>query len=165
MSQPTGAAGANATPAFDVARLAAVIPPLRRTLLSAAREREELPDIPDAQIEIIRALPSGVVLSPGELASTLDLNKSTVSNLLAAMERADLIVRRPRADDRRHVEVMASARALSLFDRFDAASAALVQDALTALSREELTALNDALPVLERLRDALVKIRHTEETQ
>lgn len=152
-------------PALDVARLAAVIPPLRRTLLSAAREREELPDIPDAQIEIIRALPSGVVLSPGELASMLDLNKSTVSNLLAAMERADLIVRRPRADDRRHVEVMASARALGLFNRFDAASASLVRDALTALSTDELTALNDALPVLERLRDALVEIRHTEETR
>jgi len=63
---------------FDAARLAAVISPLRRALLAAAREQEGLPDIPDAQIEIIRALPRGTVAAPGELAETLGLGRSTI---------------------------------------------------------------------------------------
>ena len=48
--------------ALDPARLAAVISPLRRDLLAGARAAEHLPDIPDAQIEVIRALPRGVVV-------------------------------------------------------------------------------------------------------
>jgi DNA-binding MarR family transcriptional regulator len=144
---------------FDAARLAAVISPLRRALLAAAREREALPDIPDAQIEVIRALPRGTVTSPSDLARSLGLNRSTISNLLAAMERSGLVARRPRADDRRHVEVVASADALGYFERFDAASAAIVSRAASALTPAELAALDAAVPVLERLRDVLVEQR------
>ena len=146
---------------FDAARLTAAVSPLRRALLAAAREREGLPDIPDAQIEILRALPRGTIAAPGELAATLGLGRSTVSNLLAAMERAGLVTRTPRTDDRRGVAVAASPRALSYFDRFDAASAEIVRDAATHLSADELSALAGAVPALERLRDVLVTRRRT----
>ena len=53
---------------LDASRLASVISPLRRVLLASARAAEHLPEIPDAQVEVIRALPRGVVSSPGELA-------------------------------------------------------------------------------------------------
>jgi len=145
---------------FDAARLAAVISPLRRALLAAARAQEDLPDIPDAQIEIIRALPRGVVAAPGELAETLGLGRSTISNLLAAMERSGLIARRPRSDDRRGVEVVASAAALGYFDRFDRASEAIVTDAAASLSADDLAALAAAVPALEKLRDVLVDRQH-----
>lgn len=141
---------------FDATRLAAVISPLRRALLAATREREGLPDIPDAQIEVIRALPRGTMSSPSGLADQLGLGRSTVSNLLASMERAGLIARRARSDDRRAVDVVASAEALGYFDRFDAASAAIVADAAASLSPEDQAALDAAIPALERLRDALV---------
>jgi DNA-binding MarR family transcriptional regulator len=144
---------------FDAARLAAVVSPLRRALLAAAREREALPDIPDAQVEVIRALPHGTVSSPSELARSLGLNRSTVSNLLAAMERSGLIARRARADDRRQVDVVASAQALGYFERFDAAGADIVSAAASALTPSELAALGAAVPVLERLRDLLVEQR------
>lgn len=144
---------------FDGTRLTAVISPLRRTLLAAAREREGLPDIPDAQIEILRALPRGTVSSPGELASSLGLGRSTVSNLLAAMERAGLITRRTRTDDGRRVDVAASGAALEYFDRFDAASEAIMADVSAALTADQLAALEQAVPVLEHLRDALVALR------
>ncbi|WP_394551744.1 MarR family winged helix-turn-helix transcriptional regulator [Agromyces sp. MMS24-JH15] len=144
---------------FDAGRLAAVISPLRRTLLAAAREREGLPDLPDAQIEVIRALPRGTVASPGQLAERLGLGRSTVSNLLAAMERRGLVARRTSTDDRRHVEVVASAVALGHFDRFDEASAAILADAAAALAPEDLDALAAAIPALERLRDHLVHLR------
>jgi DNA-binding MarR family transcriptional regulator len=136
-----------------------VISPLRRTLLAAARAAEQLPEIPDAQIEIIRALPRGTVAAPGELAQRLGLSRSTVSNLLRAMETNGLIARRQRTDDRRQVAVLASARALDLFDRFDRASAELVAMAAATLSNKDNEALAAALPALQRLRDALRQIR------
>lgn len=148
---------------LEAGRLAAVISPLRRALLAAAREREDLPDIPDAQIEVIRALPRGTVSSPSGLANALGLGRSTVSNLLAAMERSGLISRRPRTDDRRQVDVLASADALDYFGRFDQASAAIVAEAAASLSPEERTALEAAVPALERLCDALVARRRPQQ--
>ncbi|MEV6345325.1 helix-turn-helix domain-containing protein [Actinoplanes sp. NPDC051851] len=142
---------------LDPARLAAVISPLRRTLLGAARAAEHLPEIPDAQIEILRALPRGVVSAPGELARRLGLGRSTVSNLLTVMETSGLIERRPAPGDRRHVEVLATATALDLFDRFDLASGVLVARAVAALDIEDRAALAAAVPALERLREALQK--------
>jgi DNA-binding MarR family transcriptional regulator len=144
---------------FDPARLASVISPLRRTLLAAARAAEQLPEVPDAQIEIIRALPRGSAATPGELAHRLGLSRPTVSNLLRAMESAGLITRTPRAGDRRQVQVAASARALDLFERFDRAGAALVADAAATLRAADRQALAAALPALERLRDAITAQR------
>ncbi|MGZ0712649.1 MarR family winged helix-turn-helix transcriptional regulator (plasmid) [Coraliomargarita sp. W4R53] len=142
---------------LDAARLASIVSPLRRALLAAVRGREGLPDIPDAQIEVIRALPRGSVISPGGLADSLGLGRSTVSNLLAAMEKSGLVARQTRTDDRRQVDVVASARALGYFDRFDRASAEIVTEATASLDDGELEALAAALPALERLRDVLVE--------
>lgn len=140
---------------IDATRLTAVISPLRRALLSAARSAEHLPEIPDAQVEVIRALPAGAILSPGELASALGMNRSTISNLLAAMERADLVSRNRRDDDRRSIDVQATPRALDLFSRFDRASVALLDSAVSTLSSADQRALADVTPALERLLDAL----------
>jgi len=156
--EPSADAGESG-PVFDAGRLASLISPLRRALLTAARESEHLPDIPDAQIEIVRALPRGTVTSPSRLADALGLNRSTVSNLLAAMERSGLIARRTNSDDRRGVEILASATALAWFERFDAASAAIVSDAVGALDPAEIAALDAAIPALEHLRDALIERR------
>ena len=147
----------------DAARLAALISPLRRALLSSVREREQLPEIPDAQIEVIRLLPRGTIVSPSALADTLGLSRSAISNLLGAMERDRLIVRRPSATDRRQVEVIASPAALDYFDRYDAAAAAFVGHAAEALSADDRAAIDAALPALERLGDALSAARHGRE--
>ena len=144
---------------LDAARLASVISPLRRTLLAAARAAEHLPEIPDAQIEIIRALPRGTVASPGELAERLRLSRSTVSNLLTAMQANGLVERRPRPDSLRHVDVLATAKALDLFDRFDLASGNLVARAVATLPEGDRAALAAAVPALERLRDALTRTK------
>jgi len=147
---------------LDPARLAAVISPLRRVLLASARAVEHLPEIPDAQIEVIRLLPRGVVSSPGDLAERLGVSRSTVSNLLSAMESSGLVARRAAGHDRRRVEVLASARALALFERFDEASATLVAEAAASLSDVDRDALAAAIPALERLRDALAARRGAE---
>ncbi|MGI5218489.1 MarR family winged helix-turn-helix transcriptional regulator [Nocardia sp. CA-290969] len=150
---------------LDAARLAAVISPLRRTLLAAARAAEQLPEIPDAQIEVIRALPAGTVTTSGELARQLGLSRSTVSNLLTTMEAAGLIDRRPGSGDRRQVEIRTTARAHDLFTRFDLASSALVSAAAATLSDTDRAALAAALPALEQLRAALHDLRTPEDTE
>ncbi|SDL63191.1 MarR family winged helix-turn-helix transcriptional regulator [Microbacterium azadirachtae] len=139
-------------------RLAAVISPLRRTLLSAARERGSLPDIPDAQIEVVRALlpsPDGAERGPAELADALHLSRSTVSNLLRAMEADGLVERRRGAGDGRRVVVAASARAIDLFHRFDEAAGELLREALASLDPSDRSAVDAAVPALERLAEAL----------
>ncbi|MEV5646993.1 MarR family transcriptional regulator [Nocardia sp. NPDC052254] len=141
--------------AEDSARLAAVISPLRRTLLNATRAVEHLPEIPDAQIEIIRALPPGTAVTSGELAHHLGLSRPTVSNLLTTMEAAGLIERCPRPGDRRRVDILTTARARDLFARFDTASSTLMSGAVGTLDPADRAALTAALPALERLRDAL----------
>lgn len=146
-------------PDLDSRRLAAVISPLRRSLLALTRETEGLPDVPDSQVEVLRALPRGTVGTPGELARRLGLKKSTMSNLLTAMEAGGLVVRRPSTDDRRKVEVLASPRALSVFDRFDDASARHLDAAAATLTPEDRQALAEALPALDRLHGALARLR------
>ena len=157
MSAPAGPDGARAV---DVeGRLAAVISPLRRTLLTAARERGGLPDIPDAQIEVVRALlgPSGggAGHGPAELAQTLHLSRSTISNLLGAMEADGLVERRRADDDGRRVIVFASARATELFHRFDEAAGDILREALRILDPADRAAVVAAVPALEALADAV----------
>ncbi|MEV4776086.1 MarR family winged helix-turn-helix transcriptional regulator [Microbacterium sp. LWH12-1.2] len=141
--------------AFDAARLAAVISPLRRALLAATRAAARLPELPDAQIDVIRALPRGTARGPAEIAAQLRLSRPTVSNLLGTMEAARLVERTSDPSDGRRVLVQASDRALDLFARFDAASAAILTQASSMLNSGERAILADALPVLERLSVAL----------
>lgn len=136
---------------LDASRLAAVISPLRRALLAATRAEARLPELSDAQIDVIRALPRGMSRGPAEIADRLRLSRSTVSNLLGAMESDGLVERTPAPTDGRRVVVRASEAALDLFDRFDAANSALVAQAAAQLEPGERAALDAALPVLERL--------------
>ena len=137
------------------ARLGSLISPLRRSLLRVARSSEHLPEIPDAQIEVLRALPAGTERTSGELAEELGLSRPTISNLLRDMEGAGLVTRQAAADDRRRVLVAASARALDLLTRFDHASATVLADVLDRLGDADRRTLDDALGALERLRDAV----------
>ena len=142
----------------DVARLSGLISPLRRGLLRAARSAEHLPDLPDAQVEVLRALPDGTMRSPAAIAEELSLSRTTVSNLLRSMEAAGLVSREADPLDGRRVEVRASARAVSLLSRFDDASASFLAEAIAALPGDDRAALGAALPALERLRDEMQAI-------
>jgi len=144
---------------LDAARLAAVISPLRRALLAAVRADAGLPELPEAQIDVLRTLPRGTARGPAQIAARLRLSRPTVSNLLSSMEADALIERTSDPSDGRRVVVRASARALDLFDRFDAANSALVAKASEDLGDDDRAALAAALPVLERLCAALTATR------
>lgn len=150
-------------PRATAARLGSLISPLRRSLLRVARSAEHLPEIPDAQIEVLRALPVGTERTSGELAAELGLSRPTISNLLRDMEGAGLIARRAATEDRRRVLVAASARATDLLERFDRASASVLADVLDRLGDEDRRVLDDALGALERLRDAVEQVSRGDE--
>lgn len=144
-----GTDGSDAT--TQVARkLSDRIGPFRRALLRTSREVADLPDLPDAQVEVMRAL-TGSTTTPSALAARLGLARSTVSNLVSAMESVGLVERRLAAGDGRRTELRLTALAEERLAAYDEASTAVLVEALGRLAPEDRTALAAALPALEHL--------------
>ncbi|MDM7887949.1 MarR family transcriptional regulator [Curtobacterium sp. RHCJP20] len=131
-------------------RLSDRIGPFRRALLRTSREVADLPDIPDAQVEVMRALAAGTT-APSALAGRLGLARSTVSNLVSAMESAGLVERRLAAGDGRRTELRLTPLAEERLAAYDEASTTVLVEALDRLSPEDRAALAAALPALEHL--------------
>jgi DNA-binding MarR family transcriptional regulator len=140
----------------DIARqLGHELGPLRRAVSRATRAAEGLPDLPDNQIEVLRAVVANPGIGTSAIAARLQLARPTVSNLLATMKRAGLLeLTRPR-DDGRLVEVFATEAAVELLDHFDRVSAEIIAGALTELPADQVTALQEAMPALVRMNDVL----------
>lgn len=135
------------------AQLSALLGPLRRAVLRRTRVLEGLPDLPEAQIELLRLLVAHDGLAPGRAAVELKVAQSTVSNLVRTM--ADLVDRVPSAEDGRGAMLIATARAKELLARYDRASAAMLRDSLAKLSPDDRRALESAIPALQRLLSVL----------
>lgn len=136
--------------------LGGLLGPLRRAVLRSTRNAEGLPDLPEAQIELLRALaaaPDG--LSPGAAAARLRIAPSTVSNLVRAMSAARLVERLRPEHDQRTVVLTASDRALELLRRYDRASTAALTRVVEELPCADRASLESALPALHRLVEAL----------
>ncbi|MBT2411359.1 MULTISPECIES: MarR family winged helix-turn-helix transcriptional regulator [unclassified Streptomyces] len=136
--------------------LGGLLGPLRRAVLRATRNAEGLPDLPEAQIELLRALSSSPEgLSPGAAAARLRVAPSTVSNLVRTMSAAQLVERVRPAHDQRTVVLTASRQALELLDRYDRASTAALVRIVEEMPGSDRAALDRALPALDRLVHAL----------
>jgi DNA-binding MarR family transcriptional regulator len=129
--------------------------PLRRSLLRATRDVAQLPDIADSHIEVMRALAAEPSMSPGRLATRLNLARSTVSNLIRAMVDAGLVERSITAGDLRGATLTASPKAVKLLAEYDAASSQVLADALDELSRHNREAIAAALPALAEITSIL----------
>jgi len=137
------------------ASLSHLLGPLRRSLLRAAQGAGDLPDIPDAQIELLRTLAQSDGATPGALAAELGLARSTVSNLVKTMAASGLVDRSLSDSDGRSTVLSPSPAARALLDRYDRASATLLDEVFDRLSADERARIDGALPVLQRLRDEL----------
>jgi DNA-binding MarR family transcriptional regulator len=131
-----------------------LVGPLRRALLRT-RLRENVPDIPEAQIEVLRALDGAGPMTPKELAGRLRVAPSTISNLLRTMAAAGLVRRTPSAVDLRIVDVTLTPKARGLLGRYDRVSEAAMQDAFGRLTAPDRRALERAVPALRALLQAL----------
>ncbi|AMY53223.1 MarR family winged helix-turn-helix transcriptional regulator [Rhodococcoides fascians] len=129
--------------------------PLRRSLLRATRDVAQLPDIADSHIEVMRALAAEPSMSPGRLATRLNLARSTVSNLIRAMVDAGLVERSITAGDLRGATLTASPKAVKLLAEYDAASSRVLADALDELSQHNREAIAAALPGLAEITSIL----------
>ncbi|MEU0174864.1 MarR family transcriptional regulator [Streptomyces massasporeus] len=135
--------------------LGRLIGPLRRAVLLRTRRAEDLPDLPEAQIELLRVLSDAGTLAPGEVATRLRVAPSTVSNLVRAMTTSGLVERKPSSTDLRTVSLAASPHALDLLSRYDRVSTEGLRHALTALAPESQQVIEEALPALTELLGAL----------
>lgn len=124
---------------------------LKRTLTRAARTAAQLPDIPDAQIEVLRILEEQEFSTTSELAARMQLARSTMSNLLGAMQRADLVDLLRTSDDRRLVTVTASSKALTLLAAYDTQVDHVLRAAMQHLTAAERETLRNAGPIMARL--------------
>lgn len=142
----------SSTTAVDLAR---VLGPLRRALLRATREAGDLPDLSEAQVEVLRLLIASGPMSSAAVAAELGLARPTISNLLKAMRAAGLVERAPTAEDLRSAPVTCSDHSVGLLARYDDVSARVVNEALAQLEPSERRFLHEAVGPLEALTSAL----------
>lgn len=136
--------------------LAHQLGPLRRAVLRASRSAADLPDIPEAQIEVMRSLAATGESAPSDLADTLGLARSTISNLLSQMQGARLIERHLVAGDGRRTSVGLTPLAETRLRAFDESAAHILATALRDLSPGDVATIAAALPALERLQHRIV---------
>ncbi|WP_229068950.1 MarR family winged helix-turn-helix transcriptional regulator [Actinoplanes sp. DH11] len=129
--------------------------PLRRALLRATRAADGLPEMPEAHIEVLRALAGRETMSTTEIAERLRLARPTVSNLLGAMERAGLVELVRDGADRRRMTVRVSGYAAELLNRYDAACERALAEAFARLGPEDRRALECAVPIFPQLTELL----------
>ncbi|MFE0765634.1 MarR family winged helix-turn-helix transcriptional regulator [Streptomyces smyrnaeus] len=135
-------------------RIGRLIGPLRRAVLRT-RRIEGLPDLPEAQIELLRSLAEDGPCTPREVAGRLRIAPSTVSNLVRAMTASGLVERTPSATDLRTVRLAASPKALDMLGRYDRVSTGALRRALDELGPERREVLERALPVFAELLTVL----------
>jgi DNA-binding MarR family transcriptional regulator len=138
----------SASSAHEFARL---LGPLRRAVHKATRLAAQLPDLSEPQIEVLRLLANGGPVAPNQMAATLHIAPSTLSNLLKAMTDAGLIERARRADDQRRVDVAISAHARELLNAYDATSLRAIEEFVAELAEHERSAFEVTVPVLRRM--------------
>ncbi|OIH97793.1 transcriptional regulator [Curtobacterium sp. MCBA15_001] len=136
-------------------RLSAEVGPFRRALLTTARRTGALPEIPDAQIEVLRRLDEDGWSSPTRIGRALGLARSTVSNLVAAMQRDGLVERRLAAGDGRSTEVGLTDLARDRLAVYDAAAEQVLVAAMQTLDPRARQDLARALPRFAELRQVL----------
>lgn len=139
----------------NAAALSRTLGPLRRAVLRATRLAEDLPDLPETHIEVLRTVADTPGLGPPAIAEQLRLARPTVSNLMKTMQRAHLIELTRDVDDARRVHVTATATALELLRRYDGASEAILTAAMNHLNPDERAAVAAAVPALAKLRSIL----------
>lgn len=132
-------------------QLTSVLGPLRRAVLRRTRGAEGLPDLPEAQIAMLRELTRAGSATPCEMAGRLRIAQSTVSNLVRTMTAAGLIRRTTSEVDLRAAHLTPTDRAADLVGRYDRTSAATLDRAISALDPQHRHALREAMPALSAL--------------
>ena len=91
-------------------------------------------------------------LSMSRLAEAMDVSVASATGIVDRMEQRGLVARRPRATDRRVVEVVATEAGAAVFPDLAAQRRAHLERTLAGLSDDELGALLTGIRALHRAR-------------
>jgi DNA-binding MarR family transcriptional regulator len=108
-----------------------------------------------SQIELVRLIRRQPGTSVADAAAELGLAANTVSTLVGQLTEAGLVRRSPDPADRRIVRLTLTDVARTRVEAWRDRRAALAADAITALSAAERARLVDALPVMDKIAQAM----------
>lgn len=145
-----------ATPsASRVRELTDVITRMRRALRRSIRADYPWEARPMAQIEVLQMLQETGAVRLGDLADRLNLAQSTVSSLVGRLLADGLVERDTDQRDRRAALIRLSPPGTTQLADWDLAHQQRLGRALRTLTPSDGTKVQDALPALARLVDAL----------
>lgn len=140
----------------NVARdLAEVVHRIRRLIRHRLRAEWGASPLPEAQLEVLRLLRSRPGLRVQEAADALGVAPNTISTLVRQLEAAGLLERSGDEEDGRVTRLRLAPAAEERIARWHDARQALVAVTLASLSDEDRRRIQDALPALGRLAQAL----------
>ncbi|MGK5682549.1 MarR family winged helix-turn-helix transcriptional regulator [Actinoplanes sp. URMC 104] len=126
-------------------------PQLHRALVRRADTDFEHPRPPEAQVAALGLIRRRPGITVRELATDLQLKPNNASSLITAMVTANMLRKEHDGHDRRIVRLYLTDEARLRHDAVQALFTGYASHALDALSADERTALEAALPALHRL--------------
>lgn len=135
--------------------VAGLVARLRRAMRKAARARTPTMPLSVAQLELLGVVQEHPGARSGDLAGLLHLAPNSVSTLANAMVSAAMLDRCPGATDKRTMAFTLTPEGAHLVRQWRTTNTALLQYSIATLNTQDRQILTEALPVLERLVDAI----------
>jgi len=119
-------------------------------LLRRVRAEDEAMGITPSRASALSVLVFGGARSLTELAAAERVTPATMSKLVSALEREDLVRRYPAVDDARSIRIEATAKAARILKRGQARRLDLLERLLADATEAEVAAVRTAAEVVER---------------
>lgn len=136
-------------PAVDAARLRVAVARLSRRL-----RRHELAGLTPTQLSTLATVERTGPARLSDLAAAEGIAPSTLTRLVTALEEHAYVERCPVPSDARASTLSITDSGRAVLDHIREKSTVLLADILRTLTREQVAAIAEALPALERLADA-----------
>ncbi|HEY3466699.1 MAG TPA: MarR family transcriptional regulator [Amycolatopsis sp.] len=136
-------------------RLLGAVQGIRRVVRRRVRADVPGSPLPGAQVEVLRVVADHPGIGVAAAARELHLAANSVSTLVNQLAEAGLLRREPDPADRRATRLEITAVARARMANWRRARTGLVADALAGLSEEDVEAIEQALPALEKLMGIL----------
>ncbi|MGW3993584.1 MarR family winged helix-turn-helix transcriptional regulator [Amycolatopsis sp. NPDC004772] len=136
-------------------RLLGAVQGIRRVVRRRVRADVPGSPLPGAQAELLRVVADRPGIGVAAAARELHLANNSVSTLVNQLADAGLLRREADPADRRAARLEITAAAAERMAAWRRARTGLVADALAKLSEEDITAIGQALPALEKLTGIL----------
>ncbi|MEV4056990.1 MarR family transcriptional regulator [Amycolatopsis sp. NPDC049688] len=132
-------------------RLLGTVLGIRRVVRRRVRAGAPGPPLPGAQVELLRVVADQPGIGVAAAARELHLANNSVSTLVNQLVDAGLLRREADPADRRAARLGVTAVAAERMAAWRRVRTGLVADALAQLSEEDIAAIEQALPSLEKL--------------